>query len=103
MSWIDQIEIFIKDGRTCVRVRVQPRSGRNQVVGSYGKALKIRLTAPPLENRANLQLQEFLTRLLKLEKGEVTVISGLRSRTKTIGFQHLSKSELLARLIQYLV
>jgi uncharacterized protein (TIGR00251 family) len=103
MTTLDQIEVFSKGGRSCFRVRIQPRAAKNDVGGLYGKALKIRLTAPPLENRANLQLLEFLTKLLNLNKDQVSIVSGLRSRTKTVGILHLSRSELMDRLAQYLV
>jgi uncharacterized protein (TIGR00251 family) len=103
MNSLDQIEFFSKDEMTCFRVRVQPRSGRNEIIGSYGQALKIRLKAPPLDGRANLQLQRFLANLLDLDKQHVFIIAGLRSRTKTVGILHLSRSELVDRLVQYLV
>lgn len=103
MTSLNQIEIFSDGGKSCFRVRIQPRASKNEVVGPYGKALKIRLTAPPLENRANLQLQEFLAKLLNLSRDEVCIVAGHHSRTKTIGILHLSRSDLLDRLAQYLV
>ena len=103
MNSLDKIEIFTKEEMTCFRVRVQPRAGRNEVIGAYGNALKIRLKAPPLEGKANLQLQRFLTNLLHLDKGQVSIIGGLHSRTKTIGIRRLTQSELVDLLAQYLV
>jgi uncharacterized protein (TIGR00251 family) len=103
MKFGDQVEVFSKDGMACLRVRVQPRSSKNEVVGMYNTALKIRLTAPPLDDRANHQLRKFLAKLLQLGMDDVVVLSGLRARTKTIGIVNLSKSELLDRLAQYLV
>ncbi len=99
----DQIDVFTKDGKTCFRVRIQPRADRNQVVGLFGKALKIRLTAPPLENRANSQLLEFLIHWLNLSKDQVCIVSGFHSRTKTVGILQLSPKELMDRIAQYLV
>jgi len=103
MNSLDQIEVFSKNGVSCFRVRIQPRAGRNEVAGTHGTALKIRLTAPPVEDRANRQLLEFLSELLGLRKDQVSILTGLRSRTKTVAILQLSKSEVIDRLAQYLV
>jgi len=100
---LNQIELFSKDGRICLRVRIQPRASRNEIVGPHGNALKIRLSAPPLDNRANRLLQEFLAEILSVGKDRITILSGVRSRTKTVGILGVSASELLNRLAQYLV
>jgi len=65
-------------------VRVQPRASRDEVSGVIEGALKIRLRAPAVENRANEALCEFLAGLLKRPKSAVRILSGDRSRTKRI-------------------
>lgn len=65
-------------------VRVQPRASRNEVAGIYGTALKIRLSAPPVEGAANDALVEYLAELLGVPRRKVTIISGLSSRQKTV-------------------
>ena len=66
------------------RVHVQPRSSRNQVVGVHGDALKLKLTAPPVENAANAACVAFLADLLDLPKSVISIIAGHTSRRKTL-------------------
>jgi uncharacterized protein len=65
-------------------VHVQPRASRNELCGIMGEELKIRLTSPPVEDAANRLCVEFLAKLLKVAKSDVTIIAGARSRHKTI-------------------
>jgi uncharacterized protein (TIGR00251 family) len=71
-------------GRVTFAVRVQPRAGRDEIAGAIAGALKIRLTAPALENRANQALVEFLAAILKTSKSAVRIRSGEQSRTKRV-------------------
>jgi uncharacterized protein (TIGR00251 family) len=59
------LNIQERDGVVVVAVRVQPRSSRDEVVGESDGALKVRLQAPAVENRANEALCEYLAELLK--------------------------------------
>jgi len=65
-------------------VRVQPRARRNAIIGEFGEALKIALTAPPIDGRANEACVEFLAQVLKLPRSSVTIISGQGSRNKVV-------------------
>ncbi|BBO67825.1 hypothetical protein DSCA_17550 [Desulfosarcina alkanivorans] len=71
------------DGLT-FKIRVQPRSSRNQVAGIYGDALKINLTAPPVDNAANKACGAFLAKLLSVPKSSVTIVSGHTGRNKQV-------------------
>ena len=64
------------------KVIVQPRGSRNEIVGLQGDALKIRLTAPPVEGAANKMCIEFLAKSLKVRKSDVEIVRGQGSRTK---------------------
>ncbi len=66
------------------RIRVQPRSAKNQVVGLYGDALKINLTAPPVNNAANKACSAFLASLLPVAKSSITIVSGHTGRNKQV-------------------
>jgi uncharacterized protein len=66
------------------KIRVQPRSSRNQVVGLYGDVLKINLTAPPVDNAANKACQAFLADLLSVAKSSVAIMSGHTGRNKKV-------------------
>jgi uncharacterized protein (TIGR00251 family) len=78
------LELQERDGAVIVSVRVQPRASRNAVDGEWQGALKVRLTAPPLDDRANEALCAFLAELLKIPKSAVRILAGERSRTKRV-------------------
>ena len=63
---------------------VQPRASKNQVVGLHGDALKIRLTAPPVEGKANKMCAAFLAKSLGTPRSAVEIVSGHTGRTKTV-------------------
>ncbi len=57
-------------------VRVQPRARKNAIVGELGDALKLALTAPPVEGRANEACIEFLAEFLKVPRSSITIAAG---------------------------
>jgi len=65
-------------------VRVQPRASRNEIAGVHGDALKVRLTAPPVEGAANEALVEFLAATFGIPVRAVTLVAGASSRTKVV-------------------
>ena len=71
-------------GTITFAVRVQPRASRDEISGVFDGALKIRLRAPALENRANEALIEFLADVLKSSKSAVRIRSGEQSRSKRV-------------------
>jgi uncharacterized protein (TIGR00251 family) len=66
------------------KVHVQPRSSRNQVVGAHGDALKVKLTAPPVEGAANAACIAFMAGVLDVPKSAVSIITGMTGRRKTL-------------------
>ena len=78
------LQIIENEGGCTFRVRVLPRSRRDEVVGLHGDALKIRLTAPPERGKANRALQEFLAEQLGVSPSAVEIISGHTSRQKRV-------------------
>ncbi len=79
-------------------VRVQPRARRNAIAGEAGDALKIALTAPPIEGRANEACVEFLAEVLGVPRASVTIAAGETSRNKLIRVAGLTASEVRQRL-----
>jgi uncharacterized protein len=79
-------------------VKVHPRAKKNAVTGELGGALKLSLTAPPIEGRANEACIEFLANLLKVRRSSVTIASGQNSRRKVIRIVGLSADETRRRL-----
>lgn len=66
------------------KIRVQPRSSRNMIVGLLGDALKVKLTAPPVEGAANTMCIEFLARCLGVSRSAVEIRAGQAGRIKQI-------------------
>jgi uncharacterized protein len=71
-------------GTVTFAVRVQPRASRDEITGVIDGAMKIRLCAPAIENRANEALVEFLATVLKTSKSAVRIRSGEQSRSKRV-------------------
>ena len=71
-------------GTVTFHVRLQPRASRDEIAGNVDGALKIRLRAPAIENRANEALVEFLAAILKTSKSAVRIRSGEHSRVKRV-------------------
>jgi uncharacterized protein (TIGR00251 family) len=78
------MQITKKDGTVSFAVRVQPRASQDEIVGEHQNALKIRLTAPPVDDRANQALRKLLASSLKVPLAAVRIASGERSRTKRV-------------------
>ena len=65
-------------------VRVHPRAKKNAITGEVGDALKVALTAPPVEGKANEACVEFFAKLLEVPRSSVTIAAGQTGRTKVI-------------------
>ena len=92
------LEIQERDGAAIFAVRVQPRASKDEIAGEMGGALKVRLQAPAVEDRANEALVEFLAQLLKTPKSAVRILSGDRSRTKRIEIRGVTVQQIQALL-----
>jgi uncharacterized protein (TIGR00251 family) len=85
------------DGVT-FEVKIHPRARTNAITGELGDSLKLSLTAPPVEGRANEACINFLANLLKVPRSSVTIASGQNSRRKVIRVSGLSADEVQKRL-----
>jgi uncharacterized protein (TIGR00251 family) len=65
-------------------VKVHPRARKNEITGTIGDALKLALTAPPVEGRANQAVIEFFADLFDIPRSSVTIASGETSRNKVV-------------------
>jgi uncharacterized protein len=79
-------------------VAVQPRASRNAAVGIHGHALKLLLTAPPVEGTANAACLRFLADLLGVSRARLSVIKGMKARQKLIRIADMSVDTLLTQL-----
>ena len=79
-------------------VKIHPRARRNAIVGEMGDALKISLTAPPVEGKANDACIAFLAELLDVPRSSITIAAGETSRNKVIRVAGLPAAEVERRL-----
>ncbi|AEG14772.1 YggU family protein [Desulfofundulus sp. TPOSR] len=81
--------IFLREekGAVVFKVRVQPRAARNELAGVFEDALKVRLTAPPVEGEANEACRDFFARLLGVPRVRVEIIAGHTGRNKLVRVQ----------------
>lgn len=74
-------------------VRVTPRASRDAIEGEYQGALKVRLTAPPVDSRANDALRKLLAATLKVPASAVKIIAGEKSRTKRVMITSVTRAQ----------
>ena len=79
-------------------VRVHPRARKNAVIGKFGDALKISLTSPPLEGRANQACIEFLAAFFGIPRSAVAIVTGETSRNKVVRISGLAASQVRDQL-----
>jgi len=92
------IQICEHDGNITFAVRVTPRASRDEIDGEYQGALKIRLTAPPVEDRANEALCRLLARRLKVPVSAVRIVGGEKSRNKRVAIVGVRPAQLAVLL-----
>ena len=81
-----QSELFYRWERDylVLDVRVQPRAKRDEIEGTYGNKLKIRITAPPIDGKANVHLVKYLAKLFRVPVYMVEIVAGKTSHDKRI-------------------
>ncbi len=82
-----------REGDLILNVLIQPRSSKAEIVGLHGETLKIKLTSPPVEGAANEQCRSLLSKVLKVPKKNIEIVSGLKSRTKKLKIKNISRSD----------
>ncbi len=88
----------IPDGCT-LAVRVHPGARKNAVTGEHADAVKIALTAPPVDGKANEALIEFLADALRLPRARVVIVGGITRRAKLVRITGKSAAEVAAALL----
>ena len=83
---------------TTFAVKVHPRAKKNAITGEVGDALKLALTAPPADGKANAACVEFFAKLLNLPRSSITIAAGQTSRNKVIRVSGLSAQQVRDRL-----
>ncbi len=86
------------DGSVLIRLHVQPKASANRICGIYDGALKLRITAPPVDGKANSMIISFFAKLFKVPKALVLISSGQNSRRKKVKISKMGLAEVEAIL-----
>ena len=92
-------ELTEKDGAVTFRVRVQPRASRDEAAGEYNGAIKLRISAPPVDGKANEAVRRLIAKLVGVSPSSVEIISGGSSKDKIIRVHHTTASHIRHSLI----
>ncbi len=87
-------------GAVTFAVKMHPRARKNAITGEVGEALKIALTAPPVEGRANEAVVEFLAEILRVPRASVSIAAGQASRNKIVRVIGLTAAQVEERLFE---
>lgn len=90
------IEMSERQGSVVFAVRVAPRASRDAIEGEYQGALKVRLTAPPVDDKANDALCRLLAERLKIPQSAVRIASGGKSRKKRVAIRGVDAAQIQA-------
>jgi uncharacterized protein len=90
------IEVSERDGAAVFAVRVTPRANRDAIEGEHQGALKVRLTAPPLEGRANEALRRLLAERLNVPVSAVRIVGGEKNRNKRVSVAGVSRAQVVS-------
>ena len=91
------MELTERDGVVIFAVRVIPRASRDAIEGEHG-ALKVRLTAPPVDDRANESLRRLLADSLNVPVAAVRIVAGEKSRTKRVSIAGVTRERSIKAL-----
>ena len=92
------VRIYESELGVTFAVKVHPRAKKNAIAGEVGDALKVSLTAPPIDGRGNEACIEFFAKLLKVPRSSVTIASGQSSRNKAIRVAGLTGADVRKRI-----
>jgi uncharacterized protein (TIGR00251 family) len=93
----------LSDGSVLVHIYVQPKASKSRVVGLFDGCLKIAITAPPVDGKANEEVVKFLARLLNIPGRDIVIQAGAQSRRKRVLIQTATFDEILEKLEKILV
>ena len=81
-----------------IKVKIVPGSSKNKIIGVYNDSLKITITAPPVEGKANKKCIAYLAKYFNVAKSKIEIISGQTSKNKLIKIYDISQKEFLDKL-----
>ena len=86
------VRVQVVRGRVRLPVHVQPRASRREIVGVHGDALKVRLTAPPVEGAANEELIHLLADAFAVGRSAIRIVAGGGSRSKIVEIEGITEA-----------
>jgi uncharacterized protein len=100
LPWAHRVfmEIQARAGEVRFVVRVTPRASANAIQGEYQGALRVRVTAPAIEDRANEAVKRLIAERLNTPVSAVRIVAGGRSRTKRVAVSGVSRAQIVALL-----
>lgn len=75
-----------------LKIHLLPRASRDEICGLHGDAIKVRVSAPPVEGKANKALQRFIAEKLNLAASQIEIVAGQRSRDKMLRISGISRA-----------
>ncbi len=90
-----EVPLNLTQNQSNISIQVTPNARSNEVLGFADGAWHIGVAAPPVKGKANKELIAFLSQLLRVSKGSVTIVTGLTGRRKVIAIQGLDQSQVL--------
>ncbi len=95
---LDQL-IETRGKHSTVKLFIQAKAKKSQFIGIYDGRLKLAISAPPIEGKANREIIAFLASYFGVRKNQVKIICGGRSRRKTCIIEHFTKKEAVGKLL----
>ncbi len=89
----------IRGNDIIVKVKIVPCSSKNKIVGVYNDALKITVTTPPVEGKANKKCIAYLAKCFDVAKSKIEIISGKNSKNKLIKIYDISQEKFLEKIV----
>lgn len=81
-----------------IKVKIAPGSSKNKIIGVYNDSLKITITAPPVEGKANKKCIAYLAKYFDMAKSKIEIISGQTSKNKLIKIYDISQKKFLEKI-----
>ena len=85
------LKVTESNGRVRFAVRVQPRAAKTEIAGLYGDAIKVRLSAPPVDGAANDALVKFFAEIFAVARRDVRIVAGETSRSKIVEVEGITE------------
>ena len=94
MEWMNETPTGVE-----LKIHAVPRASKNEIQGLHNNALKVRLTTPPVDGKANQALIKFLSKTLGIPNAQIQLLRGKTTRYKTVRIHGLSKETLTEKLV----